>query len=141
MTRDELANHIASLTPAEKLQLADLGDYLGERAGPNNPTGFIAERSVQNLLNQQTPGIQRAIKGLQEVISTPREMPFQPKFSEAENLDHLGFDAYSGQMIQDALDTGDVIAGLSARMGADEPDSTPTDRDIMSAAYDKFVGE
>lgn len=142
MNRNQLADHIQGLTPQEFGQLQDLSDYLGEKASPGNPNGYLAEGSVPALLNSQSPRVRQAVKGMQEVISTPREMPFAPKRSEAENLDQLGFDRHTGQVIQDVLDTSDVAAGLMSRLGtdADTPDSELTTRDVLSAAFDHHEG-
>jgi len=138
-----LADYIACLTAEECAQLQDLSEYLGEKAGPGNPTGRMAEKSIPKLLNAQPEKVRQAVKGLQDVISAPRELPFQEKRSEAENLNRLGLDHESGSAIMATLDTSDVITGIQSRLGTDasRQDDPITTRDILSAAYDQHAGE
>jgi hypothetical protein len=138
--RNQLADHLEQLNPAEFKQLIDLSDYLGEKANPSNPSGHLPEGSISNLLNRQSPATRKAFNMLSEIIETPREMPFQPKQSEGEILDSLGFDAASGTAIKAALDTSHVLAETIDRLGGSDgsrPDEPLTRRDIVAAAFDQ----
>lgn len=138
--REQLARHLESLSPDEFKQADDISTYLAERA--SDPTGRIPEGSVAKLLNRQPPRIQQAFKGMQQVIATPREMPFQPKLSEAENMAQLGLDPDTGSTVMAALDYADVQQGVMDRMGTDagrEPEPLNT-RDIIGAAIDFHSG-
>lgn len=140
--RNQLADHIASLNPEEFSQLRDLSDYLGEKAGRGNPSGRMAEGSIATLLNRQPPRIRQAMKMLNEVIESPREMPFQDKLSESQILDKLGLDHEAGATVKAALDYADVQQGVMSRMGtdSDRPEEPPSTRDIISAAIDFHAG-
>lgn len=137
--RNQLADHLESLSPDEFGQLSDLSAYIGEKTA-HGATGQMPEGSISNLLNRQSPSTRKAISMLSEIIETPREMPFQPKKSEAEILDELGFDADSGLTVKSALDTAHVLAETIDRLGGSDgsrPAEPLTTRDILSAAYDQ----
>ena len=127
---------INSLSPPERLQLADLLEYLGEKA-TDNRGGYMPEGSVASLLNKQTPRIQAAIKAIDMFAETPRFAPFEPKLGEAERFVELGFDPQASVTIKAALDCQYVQGALEERLGRDEPDdSPPTTREVMSEAFD-----
>ena len=131
-----------SLSPPEREQFMDLLAYLNEKA-TDGKGGYMAEGSVAQLLNKQSPRIQAAFKAIDQFAETPRFEPFQPKLSEAERFDELGLDAESGLTIKAALDTMAVSHGLQSRLGTDKdlPDTPPTMRDVMASAYDALQGD
>jgi hypothetical protein len=131
---------LASLDPGERAQFADLLDYLAEKASPSNPSGYIAEGSVQGLLNKQSPRIQQAFKAIDQFAETPRFAPYTQKQSEAERFDELGLDPASACTIKQALDANYVLSSLQDRMGTSTPDEPITLRDQLSAAADYHQG-
>lgn len=129
---------LQGLSPDEQQELIDIATYLGEKAGPGNPSGHMAEGSVAALLNRASPKVREKFMRLTEAIDTPRFQPFQPKRSEGERADEFGLDPDITQTVKSALDNQDVMASLQRRMGSDRdmPDTPPTMREVMSAAYD-----
>lgn len=134
---------VNSLSPPEREQLAQVLEYLGEKAGPGNPSGYMGEGSIAALFNRQSPRIQVALKAIDMFAETPRFEPFQPKRSEAERFHELGLDPETSVTIKAALDAQHVASELQSRMGndADQPDtSEPSTRELLSAAADFYEG-
>lgn len=133
------------LNADELIEFEQARDYLAEKASytpqQQRQHGF-AEGSVGNLLNSLSPNVRKMFKAIDTAMETPRLAPFQPKMSEAEVADALGFDPYAATEIKAALDIQDVASGIQSRMGTDQPDtSPPTMRDNIAAAFDAHAGD
>ena len=82
---------INSLSPADRLELADYIEYASSMADPKiNPGGRLPEGSLADLFRRQNPRVQHALAAMDSIIETPRFEPFQRKFTEAERLEELG---------------------------------------------------
>ena len=133
---------LSGLTQDQATELQQLLVYLGEKAGPGNPSGEMPEGSVASVINKASPAVRQRMAMLSELIETPRTKPFEEPFSEAEWLRRLGADVPSGLAVKSALDTQEVMHGLQKSMGTDSqlPKQPPSMADLLSAAYDKHQG-
>lgn len=111
-------------------QLADLLEYLPGVVA----NGHVPEGSVGALFNRQPPEIRAILAAIGEAAATPRDRPFVPKESPAERFDSFGLDPATCVPVADALDGQYVAQSLQERLGTDQPDTTPSDREIISAA-------
>ena len=129
---------LQGLSPDEQQELADIVTYLGEKAGPGNPSGMMAEGSIASLLNRASPKVREKFMRLSEVLEVPRHLPFQPKRSEGQIAEDFGLDGATSETVKSALDGQHVAAGLQRRMGTDSqlPDREPTLRELLLAAHD-----
>lgn len=131
---------INSLSPADRLQLADYVEYASSMADPKiNKGGRLPEGNLANLFNRQNPRVQHAIRAMDSIIETPRFEPFQRKFSEAERLQELGMPVESGLTLKAVSDGLFVGSELQRRMktDADLPRKPPTLRDHISRAAER----
>jgi len=131
---------LQGLSPEEVQELVSIVDYLGEKAGPANPSGQMPEGSVASLLNKASPKVREKFLKLSETLEAPRHMPFAPKRSEGQIAEDFGLDGATSETVKSAIDTQEVMATLQRKMGSDAslPETPPTMREIMGAAYDKL---
>ena len=133
---------LMGLSQEEATELQQLLTYLGQKAGPDNPTGFLAEGSVASVINRASPAVRQKMAMISDIVETPRHKPFEEKFSEAEWFRRLGADVPASLAVKGALDGQEVMSKLQQKMGtdADMPQKPLSDREILSAAYDKHTG-
>jgi hypothetical protein len=110
----------SNMSPADQQQLQQVLEYMHERAG--DPNGYVAEGGIPALINRQSPAVRNALGQISEAMETPRNRPFTPKWSEAQNADALGLDPQTSVTIKQALDTSDVLAGTIERLGGSDAD-------------------
>lgn len=140
--RHRAADTIETLNPRDREQLVDILHYLGEHAGANG-RGQMAEGSIASLVLRQNPAVRTALLALHDTITSPRDMPYQRKMSEAEIIDYLGGDVHAGLMAVAALDGMEVTGGLIGRMGDDSDLPAPprTLKDDVTDALDAHLPE
>lgn len=128
---------LQGLSPDEVREFIDIVDYLGEKAGPSNPSGHLPEGSIASLLNKSSPNVRDRLRLLTDTLQTPRSMPFTDKLSEGQVADAFGLDPDAATTTLAALDMGDVIHGVQKKLGgtdADRPQEPLTMRDEIEAA-------
>ena len=125
------------MSPQDQQALVETLNYLGQKARSDGP---LPEGSLASVINRQTPAVRNAIAHISGAMETPRTRPFEEKLDEHQMAERMSFaDPEAAVHIKSALDGQEVTARLIDRMGsdADNPDtSPPTDREILSAAYD-----
>jgi len=122
------------LNPDQTQEFVDALSYLTERL--DNDQGTSPEGTSAAILNRLSPAVRQRFQMLSEFIEQPRALPFQPKRSEAQNMDALGLDAYNGGIVKDSLDGLEVSGRLQQRMGTDRQRKQEpiTRREMISAA-------
>ena len=138
---DTLVGH---LTPDERRQVDDVLAYMTEKAGSDNPSGYLAEGSVASLLNKQPPRVREVFARFHGAAQTPRTMPFAEKWGERDYAEAAGLDPDVSETVLAALDGQEVTSRVIDRLGgsdADHPSDEPlTTKEILSAAYDLHEG-
>ena len=130
---------LAGLSQEEATELQQLLVYLGEKAGPGNPTGHLPEGSVASVINRASPAVRQKMAMINDIVETPRHKPFEEKFSEAEWFRRLGADVPASLNVKGALDGQEVMSKLQQKMGTDSdmPKKELSDREIIEAAMAK----
>jgi len=124
------------LSREQMQEFADALSYLDQRL--NNNMGQSPEGSSSAILNKLSPAVRQRFQMLSEFIEQPRALPFQPKRSEAQNMDALGIDPTNGGIIKDSLDGNEVTSRVIDRLGgADRPSQSPPSlRELLAASVD-----
>ena len=130
---------LMGLNQEQVTELQQLLVYLGEKAGPENPSGHLPEGSVAALLNRASPAVRQKIAMLSDIVETPRHKPFESKLSEADWFERLGADVPAALNVKSALDGQEVAGKLQSRMGTDAslPPKELTMRELLTAAVEK----
>lgn len=120
------------LTPKERVELAQAMYYLGSfGAGGGRP---LPEVWIGKVLQAFSPRVREAVMEISRAMSNERDMPFQPKVSEADRAVELNLDPDRAQAIKGAMDAEEVQAGLLARMPVEPNLAPPTLREQVEAA-------
>ena len=134
---------LMGLNQEQVTELQQLLVYLGEKAGPDNPSGYLPEGSIASVINRASPAVRQKIAMLSDIVETPRHKPFEEKFSEADWFHRLGADVPSALNVKAALDGQEVAGKLQQRMGTDAslPQRELSRRELVEAAFNKHMGE
>jgi len=129
------------LTPAEMGQLnhiVQVFQALSEQQGDSQ-----SKIGGLSLIQAASPAVQNVISTLLQAIDTPRNAPFEQKYSEQDHLENLFEDPKAAGTIKQALDSEMTTVGLLRRMGGQQPKSTSNDtsgrRAALSKAYDDLL--
>jgi len=129
------------LSPAVKVELIDLQDYIASHTNPDGTMRRLPEGSMAALMNRASPEARAFMAQNREFVenfheSGGREMPFEPK----RYLDENKLPPPARAAMQQAHDE-DITHRLNQRMGTPTADtSPPTTRDYLSAAFDHHEG-
>lgn len=136
---------LGAIPPDQRQQFMQLLDYLHEKALAPDGTP-LAEGSVAQLLNGQTPEVRRALAAVSQFVEDKRYEPYAPKHSESDRFQQLGLDPDAGVTIKAALDSLDVNSRVIDRLGGDDSTRPPeplTLRDMVAASVEQHehIGE
>lgn len=131
---------LMGLNQDEVTELQQLVTYLGEKAGPSNPSGHMPEGSVASLINRASPKVRAKMAMISDMVEYPRTKPFEEKWGEDEYFSRLGMDVPASLKVKEALDGQEVMGKLQQRMGtdADMPQKELSRREVIAAALENL---
>ena len=125
----------ADLHPAEQLEFMQALEYIQERMATGTR---IPEGSVAHVIAHCSPAVQEKFAAIDDLLETPRFMPFEPKSDEATVARMLLLDPAAAVMAKSQIDAHAVAANLQRKMGTDFDDDLPppTLADDIAAAFE-----